>query len=427
MKLRFLYLTLFAILGALSSCNEKIGSALFKKRSPHEAYEQKLKDAGLGGSTLYRKWVNAAERSLKQPMEISIPYLEKAYFTSENPEATAFLFEAKNGEQLQVNITLQGLDSARFFMDLFKVEPDTSKAYEYLQSIKAGDTSLTYDIEENGNYLLRIQPELLVTFSYELQLTVGPSLANPVAAAAKQSISSLFGDGRDAGERKHEGIDIFAARATPAVAAAKGTISHVANNNLGGKVVFLKPDGRSINLYYAHLDSQLVVAGQRVSIGDTIGLIGNTGNAITTPPHLHFGIYTRSGAVDPLPFIRPNKSNPPRIMVNTKYIGDTLRITGKNKKLPVNTPILVEAAVQNGYRVILPDRTKTFLLQNEVSALLRPIKTITVDQPTSVYKEPNSLAAILADLNPGTRLSVLGNYNGYYFIQQDQTKGWVQF
>ncbi|MEJ5962071.1 M23 family metallopeptidase [Pedobacter immunditicola] len=269
MKPGIFHLIVFAILSSsLSSCNEKISSALFKKPSPHEAYEQKLRAAGLSGSTLYQKWVNAAERSMKQPMKISIPYLEKAYFTSENPEATGFLFEAKNGEQLQVNITLQGLDSARFFIDLFKVLPDTSSAYEYLQSLKDGDTSLTYNIEENGNYLLRIQPELLVTFSYELQLRAGPSLANPVAAA-KQSISSLFGDGRDAGERKHEGIDIFASRATPAVAAAKGTISHVGINNLGGKVVFLKPDDRSINLYYAHLDSQLVAAGQHVSMGDT--------------------------------------------------------------------------------------------------------------------------------------------------------------
>jgi murein DD-endopeptidase MepM/ murein hydrolase activator NlpD len=420
------YLIIAAILLLCSSCNEKISSSLFKKLSPHEAYEQKLKDAGLSSSTMYQKWVNAADRSLKQPMKISIPYREKAYFASENPEAASFRFEAKNGERLHVKMSLQGLDSARFFIDLFEVPQDTSKAYEYLQSIKAGDTSLTYDIEENGNYLLRIQPELLVTFSYELALTAEPSLANPVAAAAKQHISSLFGDGRDAGQRKHEGIDIFAAPSTPAVAAANGTITHVGNNNLGGKVVFLKPEGRSINLYYAHLDSQLVAAGQQVSIGDTIGLIGNTGNAITTAPHLHFGIYTNNGAVDPLPFLQPNKSKPPKIISNANYIGDTVKIIARNKDIPIQTPLLIEAAVQNGYRVVLPDRSKTFLLQKNISHALHPLKTITINQSTAVYKEPNSQAAILTDLNAGTRLNVIGNYKNFYLIQKERTRGWIQ-
>lgn len=54
-------------------------------------------------------------------------------------------------------------------------------------------------------------------------------------------------------------------------------------------------------LYYAHLDSIIATAGQRVKIGDTLGLVGN---ARTTPPHLHFGIYQRGrGAVNPLPYI----------------------------------------------------------------------------------------------------------------------------
>ena len=44
-------------------------------------------------------------------------------------------------------------------------------------------------------------------------------------------------------------------------------------------------------------------AGARVAVGDTLGEVGNTGNAATTPPHLHFGIYGRGGAVDPEPYV----------------------------------------------------------------------------------------------------------------------------
>ena len=41
------------------------------------------------------------------------------------------------------------------------------------------------------------------------------------------------------------------------------------------------------------------------NVGDTLGFVGNTGNAITTPPHLHFGVYYRGeGAVDPAPYLR---------------------------------------------------------------------------------------------------------------------------
>jgi murein DD-endopeptidase MepM/ murein hydrolase activator NlpD len=42
-------------------------------------------------------------------------------------------------------------------------------------------------------------------------------------------------------------------------------------------------------------------------------LIGNTGNARTTPAHLHFGIYGFGGAVDPLPFVNPVVQNAPPV------------------------------------------------------------------------------------------------------------------
>ena len=52
----------------------------------------------------------------------------------------------------------------------------------------------------------------------------------------------------------------------------------------------------------------MVSGGNRVRVGDTLGFVGNTGNAKTTPPHLHFGIYTRGGAIDPLPFVKQTKA-----------------------------------------------------------------------------------------------------------------------
>ena len=100
-------------------------------------------------------------------------------------------------------------------------------------------------------------------------------------------------------------MDIFAPRGTPALAAIDGYVSRVGTNNLGGNVIFLSDQSHGINLYYAHLDSFNVAQGKRVHLGDTLGFVGNTGNARTTGTHLHFGIYeSGTRAIDPLPFIR---------------------------------------------------------------------------------------------------------------------------
>jgi murein DD-endopeptidase MepM/ murein hydrolase activator NlpD len=58
--------------------------------------------------------------------------------------------------------------------------------------------------------------------------------------------------------------------------------------------------------YYAHLDRFAgVFAGMRVQAGTLLGYVGNSGNAKGTPPHLHYGIYTASGAINPYPLLAP--------------------------------------------------------------------------------------------------------------------------
>ncbi len=71
---------------------------------------------------------------------------------------------------------------------------------------------------------------------------------------------------------------------------ANGRIGFTGEKGLGGKQVWLRDTKRGQSLYYAHLDSIAKTSGS-VKTGDTLGFVGNTGNARTTPPHLHFGIY----------------------------------------------------------------------------------------------------------------------------------------
>ena len=62
-------------------------------------------------------------------------------------------------------------------------------------------------------------------------------------------------------------------------------------------------------VYYAHLQEQWVEAGDFVLAGQPLGAVGNTGNAVTPPPHLQLGVYVRrsgvrGGAQDPVDFLR---------------------------------------------------------------------------------------------------------------------------
>ncbi|MEM9929267.1 MAG: peptidoglycan DD-metalloendopeptidase family protein [Bacteroidota bacterium] len=84
-----------------------------------------------------------------------------------------------------------------------------------------------------------------------------------------------------------------------------GEITRLTNSGIGGKTVWLYDRERDLRYYYAHLSEQLVRKGEWVDRGDVVGTVGNTGNAIYTPPHLHFGIYAGSGgAIDPYPFLQ---------------------------------------------------------------------------------------------------------------------------
>lgn len=416
--------TLLLLIGFSAACSDQFTGTLFKSQSPHQRYLKQLSIAGLESSVLYRQWLQASIQSLADPTIVTVPHQESAYIARDKPTAIGYSFTARQGERLHIDVTVKSTDSVRLFIDLFEAAPDTVAAPKQLISADTATTMLTWDVRQDGQYLLRIQPELLAELSFQLRLTAEASLANPVAPAVRQHIGSVFGDVRDGGSRKHEGIDIFAARHTPVVAAADGVI-RIGDNRLGGKVVWLRPKNRPLSLYYAHLDSQLVASGQSVVVGDTLGLIGNTGNARTTPPHLHFGIYGTGGAIDPLPFLRPGKSMPPKIAADPSRNGDTLRTNqplfpGASRHMPV----FVEATYHNGYRVILPDSSKRFLPQKQLAPLgrLRPLK---LAGHRILYARPDTAAARITELEAGKQTQVLAEYFDFLLVE-GPIRGWIR-
>jgi hypothetical protein len=155
----------------------------------------------------------------------------------------------------------------------------------------------------SGVYIVRLAPEPGVNVVYGLTLERTAALPFPVDGHGVTAVHSVFGDSRDAGTRRHEGVDIFASRSTPVLAVAEGR-AVPRNNELGGRVVFLNT-AAGLTYYYAHLERAAVSGPTRVRVGDVIGYVGNTGNASSTPPHLHFGIYRWGhGAIDPMPRLR---------------------------------------------------------------------------------------------------------------------------
>lgn len=102
------------------------------------------------------------------------------------------------------------------------------------------------------------------------------------------------------GGRSHKGVDIFAPRGTPQFAVADGW-ADTGNNRLGGRTVWIT-DGDGNRYYYAHLETVSVADGARVRAGDVIGTTGTSGNAVGTPPHLHWQYHPGGGAaVNPYP------------------------------------------------------------------------------------------------------------------------------
>jgi murein DD-endopeptidase MepM/ murein hydrolase activator NlpD len=122
--------------------------------------------------------------------------------------------------------------------------------------------------------------------------------------ADPHTFSSTFGAPRSGG-RSHQGADIFAPMGTPLVACERGVIARMGTGSLGGIKLWVVGESGT-EYYYAHLIDYApgITDGTRVEAGDVIGYVGNTGNAISTPPHLHFEIHPDGGdAIDPYPLL----------------------------------------------------------------------------------------------------------------------------
>jgi hypothetical protein len=276
----------------------------------------------------------------------------------------------------------------------------------------------------------------------QISISVGPSLGFPVEGRSTRDVASFFGDVRDGGARDHHGVDIFAPRGTAVLAVSAGTVYRVQTTNLGGNVVWVRDPSGEIRQYYAHLDRQLVEVGDEVAAGDVVGLVGNTGNARTTPPHLHFGIYIRrEGAVDPYPFVHDSGRAPEALSVSREYFRQTLRVredglelrTGASPSaaslgtLPGHLPVRVVGGSGRWYRIRLPTGEEGYALGEALEPTDRPLGRETLSEGLVLRSAPVDGARRVREARDEELVSVLGRSGSWAWVAGEggEPGGWL--
>jgi SH3-like domain-containing protein len=295
---------------------------------------------------------------------------------------------------------------------------------------------ILFEAKDNGIYLVRIQPEMLINISYQLAIYKTASLAFPVQGKDRKAIMSFFGAPRDGGRRKHKGVDIFADKGTPILAATDGRVT-LRNGGLGGKTVWQRQDGMS--LYYAHMDSQYVRSGQQVKAGETLGTVGNTGNARHTPSHLHFGIYRRSrGAVDPLAFIDTNGKKPESATFSNKKgkwgrIKNPINLRNRpDSKAPAweqlekDAPLFVKADCSEWLWVENSKGKNGFIRSQAFTEIHQPLRTKVASKQQPVHLQPDTCSAISHWIQAGEEVAIFAENQDFYLVKKSGKNRWIQ-
>jgi len=200
---------------------------------------------------------------------------------------------------------------------------------------------------------------------------------------------------------------------------------------------------RGLYIYYAHLDTQAVKSGQWVEPGDVLGTVGNTGNAITTIPHLHFGVYQRDssswrGAVDPVDYLKEINSVVPEISADVSLLGTWVRAKEEARLTSSGLPeapesylsrytlLAVDGASAESYRVRLPDGRTGYVSRKSVESLEEPLGTDFLENEVALFDEPDPEASVITQVAVGEALEIYGEFNDYLFVRNAiGAPGWI--
>ncbi len=440
-KKRFILFLLLPLLLIIPCCKKEIVPEPYKPTHAHDGYLHSLREANLSDTALGRDWIFSADEALKKPLDITLPLEEIFYISPNEALAVAYRFDVKRGQKIELEVSVESEKPSRLFIDCFRVRDELEADLLLVASANESERFLAFEPRRDAQYIIRLQPELLRGGRYKVTLQKDASLDFPVSGKTSSAILSVFGVPRDAGRRVHNGVDIFARRYTPVLAPSDAEVRRVGKNDLGGNVIWLYDSKRAISLYFAHLQTQDVVPSTRVKAGQRIGTMGNTGNARTTPPHLHFGIYARgSGPVDPAPYITKIEKTPISVSADLEMLGRWARSKESDVSLRVSasgrsdrimslnqySPMKIQAAVSRWYRVLLPDGTSGFVYEDSLEPIDESLENLRALANQEVRETPLYDAPAKEVLGAGDTFAVLGSYDGYWLVRTNQGKtGWM--
>jgi peptidoglycan LD-endopeptidase LytH len=385
--------------------------------SPYESYLKSLETSGISKSTMGKKWISSGHNALLKPNEtVKFPFKAEIFFREIAPTAISYMMKYEENAKLTFKISSKGKDNNGVYVDIFENNPNKSR----IKNFYVKDTIFVYENNSTQNLILRIQPQLLVNQYVTLEIIENPKLAFPVKNGSNKDIQSYWGVDRDGGKRRHEGVDIFNKKGTPILAVEDGIIARVETNNLGGKVVWQRLGLFGQSIYYAHLDSQAVSAGQNVKKGDIVGFMGNTGNAKYTPSHLHFGIYTGSGAIDPILYILKRDTIPAKLKLSEKYLGNEVMVKNENFQIPINVLSISSAAINYVDYLGNLQNVNQLTINGDIKGKFKPNSLV-----QNIMDEPISEGIPIAKFSTNEPFKILGYVDNYLYLEQNEVKGWV--
>ena len=425
----------------LSACEREIVPEPYVPTSAHDGYRHALEEAGLLTTALGRDWLEAAGAALRSPVDVAAPFRESFYVDPAAAFAAGYRFSVRRGQRTEIRVDVAPAADGRLFIDLFR-EPDegTEEGPVHVASGGEGDLRLAFEPRKDGVYVLRLQSELLRGGSCNLEIRNVASLAFPVEGHDTRAIWSSFGAPREGGRREHHGVDIFAPRHTDVTATSRARVRRVDDWKLGGRVVWLEDPERDLRLYFAHLETQDVAEGVWVSPGDKIGTVGNSGNARTTPPHLHFGIYVRGeGPIDPRPFLEQPRSEPRPVRADPSRLGAWVRTSKRGaslwpqlhgkpeplRELPPGTAMQVLAGSGSHYRVSLPNGLAGFVSERDVESIATPLASVNLVAPAALRDRPAPEAATVRRARAGERVEIAGSFGDYRMVIDRTRLAWL--
>lgn len=221
-----------------------------------------------------------------------------------------------------------------------------------------------------------------------------------------KNVRTDFGDSRGGGTRMHEGQDLFAKEGTPIVSPTKAIVIRTGEGDSAGNYIYTaNPGGETFR--YMHLkDVANLDPGDELEVGDYLGTVGNTGNATSTPHHLHFEMRDEDNeAQDPYPRLQGEAFSLKQKMSFLKDIFAKRRDDKAYAKFLVDTYLIeFKTALKEGY--VLPEVVEDALADKGI------VSAVTAEEQLTqlIASIPTVLKGELTQGNSGASVTLLQLY-----------------